>query len=104
MANRLKSIQLMADNCGLRIIPDKNEWSKVSLLLDNTERPLGGETYKSITTKLIKFLSEDNIQSSVRQWILTLSELHHVFYGIQTNDGALNHDQIREWINILRPI
>jgi hypothetical protein len=117
MVNRSKSIQLMADNCGLRIMPDKNEWSKVSLLMDNTERPLGGETYKSISTKLLKFLSEDNIKSPTRQWILTLSELHHVLYGTHDGDGMticvqngdaqwiaefkLGNEQIKKWMSAL---
>jgi hypothetical protein len=80
-------IELAANDRCLRISPNENEWSSVVLCEKGIERPLGRGTLKDIISKLLLFVTDRKILKF--KWILTLSELHHVFYGTNSKDKAI---------------
>jgi hypothetical protein len=123
MVNTSKHIELVGTGGSLLISPNEQGlpgWSRVVLRHQNREVVLGSNVFEYIIDHLLAFLTEEKFLKL--EWVLTLSELHHVFYGERKGEEAilkiqdaktdakvkwiadlkLTNEQQKEWKSILK--
>jgi hypothetical protein len=119
MVNSSKNIELVATDGSLLLITlNERGWTRVVLHHQNREVVLGSNVFEYIIDHLLAFLTEEKFLKL--EWVLTLSELHHIFYGECKGEEAilkiqdanakwiadlkLTNEQQKEWKSVLKGI